>query len=127
MSGRRTAAGALIGVACTAIIAAGCAGAGPTRQVPGASAQKGHDLILNYGCGACHQIGGVDGADGHVGPPLKNFQKSFPFIVGKLPNTPDNVARWIQNPQGIAPGAIMPNLGVRPQEARDIAAYLYSQ
>jgi N-acylglucosamine 2-epimerase len=43
----------------------------------------------------------VDGANGHVGPSLKNFQKSIPFIVGKLPNTPGNVARWIENPQSM--------------------------
>jgi cytochrome c len=114
------------GIACCAGVAAGCGG-GQHQQVPGASVSAGKDLIAHYGCGACHQIGGVDSANGHVGPSLKNFQKAIPFIVGKLPNTPDNVARWIQNPQSILPNGIMPNLGVKPQEARDIAAYLYTQ
>jgi cytochrome c len=115
-----------VAVACCAGVAAGC-GAGQHQRVPGASVSAGKSLIAHYGCGACHQIGGLDSANGHVGPSLKNFQKSIPFIVGKLPNTPDNVARWIENPQAILPQGIMPNLGVTPQEARDIAAYLYTQ
>jgi cytochrome c len=123
MSRRATAA--LLALAAGAA-AAGCGGT-RAQQVPGASAKQGHDLIAKYGCGACHEIGGVDSANGHVGPPLKNFKKNVPFIVGRLPNTPSNVARWIENPQAIAPGSIMPNLGVTPQQALDIAAYLYTQ
>ncbi|HKN92977.1 MAG TPA: c-type cytochrome [Thermoleophilaceae bacterium] len=114
-------------LALVAVLAAGCGAATKPEVVPGASVSQGHDLIAHYGCGACHQIGGVAGADGHVGPPLKNFKKNIPFIVGKLPNTPANAARWIQNPQAILPQGIMPNLGVTPQQARDIAAYLYTQ
>lgn len=121
---RRLLLSALVPACCGALVA-GCGG--QRQLVPGASAGAGHDLIVHYGCGACHVIGGVDMANGHVGPPLKNFKQSFPFIVGKLPNTPDNVARWIENPQAILPNGIMPNLGVTPQQARDIAAYLYTQ
>lgn len=115
-------------LAAAALVAALAAGCGAKSTVaPGASVSQGHDLIAHYGCGACHQIGGVSGADGHVGPALKNFKKSIPFIVGKLPNTPANAARWIQNPQAILPNGIMPDLGVTPQQALDIAAYLYTQ
>ncbi len=80
-----------------------------------------------YGCGACHQIGGIEQANGHVGPPLRHFKSNVPFIIGKLPNTAANVERWIQHPQAIAPGTIMPDLGVTPAQAREIAAYLYTQ
>jgi cytochrome c len=34
--------------------------------------------------------------------------------------------RWIQHPQALSPGTAMPELGVNDQQARDIAAYLYS-
>jgi cytochrome c len=120
-----TLGGVLVAGLCAVTVTA--CGGGQTQQVPGASAGAGHNLIAHYGCGACHEIGGVDSAKGHVGPPLKNFKKSIPFIVGKLPNTPDNLARWIENPQAILPNGIMPNLGVTPGQARDIAAYLYTQ
>lgn len=122
---RRLVLSALVSACCGALVA-GCGG-GQHQLVPGASASAGHDLIVHYGCGACHVIGGVDMANGHVGPSLRNLKQSIPFIVGKLPNTPDNLARWIENPQAILPNGIMPNLGVTPQQARDIAAYLYTQ
>jgi cytochrome c1 len=46
-------------------------------------------------------------------------------IAGRLPNTPPNLVRWIVHPQEVDPGTLMPDLGVAPQQARDIAAYLY--
>jgi cytochrome c len=49
------------------------------------------------------------------------------YLAGRLPNTPDNMARWIQHPQSISPGNVMPELGVGDAEARDIVAYLYSR
>jgi cytochrome c len=59
-------------------------------------------------------------------PPLHRFyQRSF--IAGRLPNTEDNLIRWIQDPQQVEPGTAMPDLGVTEDEARDIAAYLYQQ
>jgi cytochrome c1 len=33
---------------------------------------------------------------------------------------------WLQNPQAVEPGTVMPNLGLTEIEARDIAAYLYT-
>jgi cytochrome c len=33
----------------------------------------------------------------------------------------------LRNPQSIEPGTIMPDLGLSESEARDIAAYLYSE
>ncbi len=91
-----------------------------------ASAERGHDLIVRNGCGTCHRIGGVERAHGDVGPSLRKFQTD-PRIAGRLPNKPDEVVRWLLNPQAIDPTTIMPNLGLRPEQARDIANYLYIQ
>lgn len=123
---RRGAATACLGLLAAAALAAGCGGAPESQSLPGASANRGHDLIEHYGCGSCHKIGGVSLANGHVGPDLRDF-KGKRFIAGRLPNTPKEVARWIQHPQQILPNTIMPGLGVTPSEARDIAAYLYTQ
>ena len=101
-------------------------GATPSPVLPGASAQRGHDLIVRYGCGACHEIGGVVGANGQVGPSLTDY-RGRRVIVGVLPLTAANTARWIQHPQQIAPQSIMPVLGVTPKQAADITAYLYGQ
>ena len=43
-----------------------------------------------------------------------------------LPNTPQNLIRWIQNPPAVDPLTAMPNVGVTQADARDIAAYLYT-
>ncbi len=48
------------------------------------------------------------------------------MIAGELPNTPDNLIRWIENPPSIEPGTAMPNLGLSDKQARDAAAYLYT-
>ena len=79
----------------------------------------------SYGCGTCHVIPGVRGARGHVGPPLTDFALRQ-YIAGAVPNEPAMLVRWIQNPQSIEPGTVMPPLGVNDADARHIAAYLYT-
>jgi cytochrome c1 len=95
--------------------------------LPGASADRGHEAILAIGCGSCHRISGVEGADGTVGPSLVNLQDRRYIAGGRLANTPANAARWIEHPQQIQPGGIMPDLGVGAAKAADIVAYLYGQ
>ena len=92
-------------------------------EVPGGDAAQGRLVIRQYGCGTCHVIPGVPGANGTVGAPLTEFARRK-YIAGELPNTSDNLVRWIVNPQLIEPGTAMPNLNVTSAEARDIAAYL---
>lgn len=60
-----------------------------------------------------------------VGPPLLWFARRT-FIAGELPNTPANLIRWVRNPPSVEPGTAMPVLGLDEQQARDVAAYLYT-
>jgi cytochrome c len=46
------------------------------------------------------------------------------YIAGHLPNRPDTLAQWIVAPAALVPGTAMPAMGVSPQDARDMAAYL---
>jgi cytochrome c len=80
--------------------------------------------IEGYGCGSCHTIPGVEGADATVGPPLDGFAERT-YVAGVLPNLPGPLSRWIMHPQQIVPGNAMPNLGIGRGEARDIAQYRY--
>jgi cytochrome c len=82
-------------------------------------------LLRNYGCRSCHVIPGVVGTDVVVGPPLAGIA-SRSYIAGVLPNTPDNMLQWIQNPRGVDSLTAMPNVGVTPSDARHIASYLYT-
>jgi cytochrome c1 len=59
------------------------------------------------------------------GPPLTGFAGRG-VIAGSVPNTPDTLMRWLQDPPAVKPGTLMPALGVSETDARDIAAYLYT-
>lgn len=116
----------LLAACCAAL--AGCTG-GKTLQpytvAIAGNPDHGRDLIGTFGCGACHTIPGVQGARGSVGPPLMFFSRRT-MIAGELPNSPDNLVRWIENPRAIEPGTAMPDLGLSDQQAHDVAAYLYT-
>jgi cytochrome c1 len=88
-------------------------------------AQRGRDALADYGCGACHTIPGVRGADALVGPPLNHFGERA-FVAGRLANTPDNLVRWIMDPTGVDPATAMPDLEVTEEDAQDMVAYLES-
>jgi cytochrome c2 len=88
-------------------------------------ALSGRALLVNYGCGACHRIPGIAGADGSVGPALAGLRQRA-YIGGVLPNEPGGLVRWIVDPTVHSPNTAMPDLGVTEAEARDMAAYLYT-
>lgn len=94
-------------------------------RLTGGDPQRGKLAIRQYGCSTCHTIPGVEGAQGLVGPPLDRIGSRV-YLAGRLENTPENMMRWIRDPQGIEPGTAMPDLRVSEQDGRDIAAYLYT-
>jgi cytochrome c2 len=115
------------GLAVLAVALAACAGIPrtPPQEIPDGNPQAGARWIQQFGCGTCHSIPRIEGADAYVGPPLIHFKRRT-FIAGQLPNTPDNVIRWLLDPEGVEPGTAMPDVGLTPEQARDIAAFLYT-
>lgn len=95
------------------------------REVAGGQAREAPAAMRDYGCNSCHTIPGVRGANSLVGPPLTAFSRRR-FIGGRVPNTAETLVLWIRNPQGVKPGTAMPDLGVSDQDARNMAAYLYT-
>ena len=91
----------------------------------GGDPAKGKEAAARYGCIACHNIPGIQGPKGMVGPPLDHMA-SRAFIAGKIQNTAPNMIQWIENPQSLDPNNAMPNLGVTDADAKDIAAFLYT-
>ncbi len=91
----------------------------------GGNARLGRTEIRKYGCNNCHEISGVPGARGLIGPPLDGIGQRY-YIAGELPNTPDNLMLWIAHPRHVEPHTAMPEMGVTEQDSRDIAAYLYT-
>jgi cytochrome c2 len=105
----------------------GCSKAPPSSEpMTGGNPRTGQQLIARYGCAACHQIKGIAHADSRVGPSLEEIRDSS-YVGGVLPNSADNLMKWIEHPRAVNPKTAMPELGVTRTEARDMAAYLYSQ
>lgn len=104
--------------------AARVAPAAPSTGVLG-DAEAGKAATLRYLCATCHVIPGVVGAGRHVGPPLSGIAGRS-YLGGVLVNTPENMVRWLKNPQQFDPLSAMPPLGLSDQDARDIAAFMYT-
>jgi cytochrome c2 len=107
------------------LLGAACTGKQETKSATSGDPAKGKQLITQYGCTACHSIPGIDGPRGEVGPSLDHVAVR-PVIAGTLPNNMQNLTQYLLNPQIVNTQNIMPNLGIKPDEARDIAAYLYT-
>lgn len=98
------------------------------RDTPAANPERasGKALLAAYGCTACHSIRGLQAGAGNAGPPLEHIADNS-YIAGVLPNTRAAMERWIVDPRRVSPGTAMPDLGVKPDEARAMAVYLYDQ
>lgn len=108
-----------------ALFASGCAKEEAVPRVAGGDAGRGLHLVRQYQCGACHAIPGVPGAGGDAGPSLA-YTGRLGYIAGRIPNQPANMVRWLQDPPALKPDTAMPSLGVSEEEARHMAAYLYT-
>jgi cytochrome c len=97
----------------------------PNPVPTGGDSIAGVQDLYRLGCGSCHNIPGIVGAHGEVGPSLSGIA-GHSYIAGQLPNQPANLERWIQHPHAIHPDTLMPELGVTDAESRDVAAFLYS-
>ncbi|HEV7889657.1 MAG TPA: c-type cytochrome [Pyrinomonadaceae bacterium] len=114
--------------ACGLLALASCQQAELERKaeaMTGGDTRRGVEAIRRYGCATCHTIPGVPGATALVGPNLQQVASRM-YLAGVLPNTPDNMVRWIQHPRDVDPLTAMPNLNVTDGDARDIASYLYT-
>jgi mono/diheme cytochrome c family protein len=95
----------------------------PIQAASPPDARRGAIALHQYACTTCHTIPGIVGAMAHVGPPLEGIA-SRKYLAGRLPNTPENLVRWIRDPKSVNSATLMPDLDVTEAHARDIAAYL---
>lgn len=107
---------------CVILVSIAAAGCSNTASTAGNS-EHGRELVQQYQCGTCHQIPGVNAANATVAVTLESFGRRS-YIAGHVPNTDENLARWIVNPVAVVPGTLMPSMGVTPDDARDITAFL---
>jgi len=96
----------------------------PPADSPDALAQQGKTLFSQSTCVGCHAITGISA--GHIGPDLTHFASRKTFAGSLMATTPDNLTKWIENPEHMKPGALMPNLGMKGEQSKALAAYLLS-
>ena len=83
--------------------------------------------MTTQACAGCHTINGLQGYNvGKVGPDLTHVGSRAYLAAGTIPNTPEEMARWIRNPQDVKPDTKMPTLGLDDQTIEQIVAYLQS-
>jgi len=87
---------------------------------------RGQEIFESTGtCFACHNVDGT-AANGQVGPDLTDFASRTTIAAGLLANTPENLARWLRDPQAVKPGALMPRLPLSDDDIQALTAFLYS-
>jgi mono/diheme cytochrome c family protein len=87
------------------------------------SPERAQMILRQYACDNCHIIEGMVGPVTHVGPSLEHWSERT-YIAGTLPNTHDNLVRWIVDPHGVSPQTLMPDLEVIEPHAEYMARYL---
>ena len=125
--GFRTLLRAVAALACT-ILTSACHQSDASTEAPrvaGGDPERGRLLTQQYQCAACHFIPNVQGANGDAGPSLE-YMGRLSYIAGSIPNQPDNMIRFLKNPPAEKPGTLMPALGISDEEARHMAAYMYT-
>ncbi len=95
----------------------------PAAEPTGADAIAGKTVISSVGCGSCHAIRGT-GLKGNFGPDLTHFGSRGGIAAYTLRNTPENLLRWLQDPQAVKPECNMPNVPLPLQQQKELAAYL---
>jgi cytochrome c oxidase subunit 2 len=94
--------------------------------VPPDGHERGRALFESAGCGACHAVRGTR-ASGVIGPDLSRIGGRRFLAAATIPNTPENLARFIASGQSVKPGNLMPEFKIfSDDELRALAAYLAS-
>lgn len=108
-----------------AILLTGCGGPATDQEPQVGDVAAGRTVVATLDCGVCHDIPGIVGADGIVGPPLAGFGRRT-LIAGLLPNEPDLLAQWVRDAPSLVPNTGMPDLPISDAEAANVAAFLYT-
>ena len=96
----------------------------PAKTPADPLAERGADLFVANGCGACHAVRGT-AADGTVGPDLTHVGSRLSLGAGVLPNERDDHRRWISHADELKPKVLMPAFRMLPPaDLEALAAYL---
>ena len=94
----------------------------PSPSVPD-TAEGGRALFISKACTGCHTIQGMIEAQGQVGPELTHAVSNS-LIAGVLPNTEENLKKWLKDPTAVKPETIMPDQSLTDSEIDALIAFL---
>lgn len=86
---------------------------------------EGKQVFLHTACVNCHTVTGTD-AHGKFGPDLTHLASRETLASGIVPNTPSNLRKWIDDPDSMKPGSLMPKMNLTPKELDQVTAYMAS-
>lgn len=90
---------------------------------PSDTVSMGRHIFETTACINCHTVAGTV-ADGRFGPDLTHLMSRDTIAAGAAPNTPENLRRWIQTPDAIKPGSLMPAMQLSDRDLDALTAYL---
>jgi len=83
----------------------------------------GRRVFETTACINCHAISGT-AANGRFGPDLTHLMSRVTIASGAAENTSENLRLWIQNPDAIKPGALMPAMNVGGGDLDALVGYM---
>lgn len=93
----------------------------PALQLP--SAAEGRQVFLRNACVNCHTISGTQ-AMGIFGPDLSHVASRATIASGSVPNTPENLRAFVNNPADFKPGVLMPSMHLNDHDLDAVTQYL---
>jgi cytochrome c oxidase subunit 2 len=87
------------------------------------TAADGQTVFMHNACINCHTIAGT-AATGRFGPDLTHLASRDTIASGPIQNTPENLRKWIDNPDSMKPGSRMPAMHLKDHDLDVITAYL---
>jgi cytochrome c oxidase subunit 2 len=98
------------------------------QQQPAADdpdARAGRRVFETTACINCHTVRGTV-ANGRFGPDLTHLMSRATIASGAADNTPDNLRLWLQNPDAIKPGSLMPAMQLNDADLDALVRYMQS-
>jgi cytochrome c oxidase subunit 2 len=87
------------------------------------SASEGERVFEHTACINCHNVAGTP-ANGRFGPDLTHLMSRSTIAAGAAANTREELRLWIQNPDAIKPGALMPAMKLTDTQLDAVVTYM---
>ena len=91
--------------------------------VQDASVEAGRRVFESTACINCHAVAGTN-ANGRFGPDLTHLMSRATIASGAAPNTPEKLRLWIQDPNKIKPGSLMPAMQLSDADMDALVSYM---